>query len=243
VAHPSQLYPVPDGVSDENALMVEPFAIGLHAAGLGMPAPGETALILGAGTIGLTTLAALRALGFAGRVLMLARHPFQAQAASRLGASEVFVSKSGDAYAWLAEQTGGTVRQPIIGKRVVSGGAHVTFECAGTDSAIDDALRLTHTGGRVILAGVPGMARGVDWTAIFAQELTVTAAHNYNHVEPWGGKTWRAFDLALHFLAGGLDLGWLVTHRYRLADYKRALHETGKRGDAGMIKAVFEFPA
>ena len=63
VAHQSQLYRLPEHLSDENALLVEPFAVGLHPALQHMPADDETVLILGAGTIGLSMLAALRAPG------------------------------------------------------------------------------------------------------------------------------------------------------------------------------------
>ncbi len=63
LAHESQLYRVPAGLSDENVLMVEPFACGLHAVLQNMPADSDTVAVLGAGTIGLVTLAALRALG------------------------------------------------------------------------------------------------------------------------------------------------------------------------------------
>lgn len=242
VAHPSQLYRVPAGVSDENALMTEPFAVGLHTALTGWPADDETVLIVGAGTIGLTVLAALRALGSQTRLLVLARYPFQKEAALRLGANEVFLARTGDAYTWIADRTGGTVRQPIIGRRVVSGGADVTIECVGSDAAIDQAMRFTRTGGRMILAGLPGIARGVDWTALFAQELTVQAARNYHNVEPWQGRTWEAFELALHLMsAGKADLGWMVTHRYPIADYRRALRDASARGNSGMIKGVFTF--
>ncbi len=241
-AHPLQLYRVPSAVSDENALMVEPFAIGLHAALLGAPGENDTVLLVGAGTIGLTTLAALRSLGFRSRVLVLARHEFQAAAARKLGADDVLVTRGADPYRWVAEQTGGQVLQPVIGKRVVAGGADLTIECAGSDAAIDQAMRFTRSGGRMILAGVPGIARGVDWTALFAQELTIAASMNFNHAEPWKGRSWKAFDLALHLLeTGAADLGWMVTHRFRLSDYRRALQLCGRRGSCGMIKGAFDF--
>ena len=242
VAHPSQLFRVPKTVSDENALMVEPFAIGLHAALTSWPEAGETALIVGAGTIGLTTLAALRALGCRARVLVLARYPFQAQAAQRLGADEILTTKGADPYTWVAEQTGGILRQPILGKRVLSGGADHTFDCVGSDASIDDALRFTRDGGRLVLVGVPGIARGIDWTAIFAQELTLVAARNYHNHEVWDGRSWKAFDLALHLMENAqVDLGWMITHRYRLDDFKTALRDTRRRGGTEMIKGVFEF--
>jgi threonine dehydrogenase-like Zn-dependent dehydrogenase len=266
VAHASQIYRIPAEVSDENALLVEPFAVGIHAALASWPSDDETALIVGAGTIGLTTLAALRGLGSRARILVLARYPFQAAAAQRLGADEVLATISADPYAWVAEKTGGTVQQPLFGKRTLTGGSHHTFECVGSDSAIDDALRFTRGGGTMTLVGLPGVAKevnwsalfdrklpvlkmllrlgskGIDWSTIFDQELTVKASNYYNHAEIWQGQRWESFDLALHLLeSGNVDLGWMVTHRYRLEDYARALRDTLRRGDNGMIKGAFVF--
>jgi len=242
VAHPSQLYRLPDQVSDENGLMVEPFAVGLHAVLQNFPADDDTVLIQGAGTIGLCTLAALRSLGGRARVLVLARYPFQAQAAERLGANKVILTRNADAYQEIASRTRGRVWKPTVGKRVVTGGADLTFECVGSDAAIDDALRLTRAGGRVVLVGVPGLAKGIDWTTIFAQELTVRAANIYHHAEPFQGKTWRAFDLAIHLMASGkADLGWMITHKFTLDDYARALETVSNRGQSQAIKAVFTF--
>ena len=242
VAHRSQLYRIPAAVSDENALLIEPFAVGLHIALAAWPEDDETVLIIGAGTIGLTTLAALRALGSRARILVLARYDFQVEAAERLGADAVLNTRTEDAYEWVAGLTGGRVRRPVIGKRVVSGGAHLTVECVGSDAAIDDALRLTRDGGRMVLAGLPGIARGVDWTALFAQELTVIAARNHTNVEPWQGRRWKAFDLAIHLMEhGGVDLAWMITHRFRLEDYKAALRAAGSRRSTRMIKGAFAF--
>jgi threonine dehydrogenase-like Zn-dependent dehydrogenase len=240
VAHQSQLYAVPASVSNENALMVEPLACGLHAALADFPADHETILILGAGTIGLVTLAALRALGSRARILVSARYDFQAEAARKLGASEVL--QGGDLYAQVAERTGATLLQPKLGKRVVSGGADRVYECVGSDSALDDAIRLARAGRKVGLVGVPGIARGVDWSAIFAQELTLIGSTEYGHAERYDGKVWSAFELALHLMeTGKVDLGWMVTRRYALADYKQALGDLHNKKRQPIIKAVFEF--
>lgn len=242
VAHQSQLYAVPDALSDEAALMVEPFACGLHAALADLPSDAETILILGAGTIGLVTLAALRALGSNARILVSARYAHQAEAALRLGADEVL--HGGDLYTQVAGQTGAELLQPLLGKRVVEGGVDRVYECTGADSALDDANRLARRGGTVVLVGVPGIARGVDWTAIFSQELRLLAATEYNHAEQYGGQTWKTYDLALHLMAAGkADLGWLVNRKYALGDYKKALGDLAQKGSEGIIKAAFEFSA
>ncbi len=238
--HKSNLYAVPDNVSDENALMVEPFACGLHAALMDFPADDETILILGAGTIGLAQLAALRALGSRARIIVSARYGFQAEAAQRLGADEVL--QVGDLYAALAERTGAKIYKPLIGKRVVVGGVDRVYECVGSDSVLDDAMRLTRSGGTVMVVGMPGQVRGLDWTAIFSQELKVRAAIGYNHAEMFKGKAHRAFQLSLDLMAAGqVDLGALVNRRYRLEDYGRALREQGDKRRHPVVKAVFEF--
>src|SRR5918999_3106089 len=89
VAHETQLVPIPETMSDEEAVLVEPFACSVHAVRSAMPLQGERVLVIGAGSIGLLTVAALKALAPACHVTVLARHPFQAAHATRLGADRV----------------------------------------------------------------------------------------------------------------------------------------------------------
>jgi threonine dehydrogenase-like Zn-dependent dehydrogenase len=243
LAHESQLFRVPTGLSDENTLMIEPFACGLHAVLQNMPANSDTVAILGAGTIGLVTLAALRALGSRARVLVIARYPFQVDAARRLGASEVISGgRGGDYLTEIAERTGGQILQPIIGKRAVVGGVDKTFECVGNDSSLDDSLRMTRAGGRITLVGLSGMAKGVDWANICHNELEVKGGYIFHHAEQFQGKTWKTFDLALDLLARGVvDLGWMVTHRFKISEYQHAVKAHQSRGQHDLIKAVFDF--
>jgi threonine dehydrogenase-like Zn-dependent dehydrogenase len=243
LAHRSQVYALPDQVDDENGLMVEPFAVGLHSVLLDFPKDDETIMIVGAGTIGLCTLAALRSLGCKSKILMLARYDFQARAAKRLGASRIIqTGRNNDYYTDIADITGAHIMQPSIGKRIAIGGVDRVYECVGSDDTLDDAIRLTRSGGRVILVGVPGVSKNVDWSAISAKELVLKAANTYNHVEKFGGKLWKVFDLALNLMKNGeVDLGWMVTHKYSLDDYKHALSMQSHRGITKSIRSVFAF--
>ena len=239
-AHKSQLFRVPEGVSDENAMLVEPFACGLHASLQNMPRDEDTVLIIGAGTIGLMQLASLRALGCRSKILVSARYPFQVEAAKRLGADKVIIG--GDLYDQIAVQTNGEIYSPSLGKRVLVGGVDQTFECVGKDSTLDDALRLTKAGGKVVVVGLPGLAKGIDWSSIFDNELTVTASYIYNHTDQWEGETRSTYQIALDMMSSGaLDIGWIITHRYRLAEYDRALREIADKRNHPIIKAVFAF--
>ncbi len=241
VAHHSQLYRVPDAVSDENAVLVEPFAVGLHAALNHMPADNDRVLIIGSGTIGLMTLQALRALGSTATIFVLARHDYQVDAAKRVGASEVFSTRT-DFYSRIAESSDARLFKPTLGKRVVEGGCDVVFECVGTSDATDDAIRLARSGGTVVMVSAPATAKKVDWTAIQAQELSLEGSMYYDHAVDHDGRHGSTFDLALELMAAGrVDLGWMVSHRFTLEQHTEAFGTLARREQQRVIKAVFDF--
>lgn len=241
VAHRWQLFPVPDHLSDENALMAEPFSVALHAVLRNRPDDDATVLVIGAGVVGLCAVAALRALDSHARVIVLARYTFQGEMARRLGADEIIYTRQGDYFQAVATATGGRLYKPILGKQVMVGGADVVYECVGNAGSIDDALRLTRSGGTVILVGLAAIPKGVDWTPIWLNELTVKGSY-WSSTETFQGQRVRTFQLALQWLAEGrLDLSSLVTHRFPLEEYRKALAITMQKGRHQVIKSVFVF--
>ncbi|MDI7275258.1 MAG: zinc-binding dehydrogenase, partial [Anaerolineae bacterium] len=205
------------------------------------PAEDETAVVLGAGAIGLCQLAALRLLGVRARIIALARHRFQADLALKYGADEVICPGREDPARPLARATGARLLRPRLGKEVLIGGADVVFECAGSAASLADALRLTGSGGRVVLVGLVSFVRGVDWTPIWLKELTVRGSFWCSAEDSDGGPV-DPFRQTLAWMAEGrLDLASLVTHRFRLADYRRALAVTLDKGRHRVVKSVFVF--
>ena len=83
VAHDAQLHPVPDALSDEDAVMVEPTACAVHAALAAGVDAGDTVAVLGAGTLGLCTVAALRQLAAPGALLVGAKYAHQRRSGRR----------------------------------------------------------------------------------------------------------------------------------------------------------------
>ena len=243
LAHSFQLFPVPDSVSDENAILVDPFASALHPVISTLPRDDQTALVVGVGMMGLAVVAALRLAGFQGRLLAVAKYPFQAELARHYGADEVIDSRS-DVYTAIAQHTGGTLHKPVIGKRVMmGGGAHVVYECVGSDDALDDSLRLARAGGKVVLIGLSGVTKKVDWTFVWLKEMTVVGTLCSSTEDCAAGRR-RCYDLILDWMASGrLDLSPLLTHRFRLEEYKKALAMSFRKSDHRMVKAVFAFPA
>ena len=126
----------------------------------------------------------------------------------------------------------------------MQGGCDLVFECVGAEKTTDDAVRLTRSGGTVVMVSSPVVPKSVDWTAIQVQELKVEGSMYYDHAVNHQGHTGTTFELALELMASGkTDLGWMVTHRFPLARYAQAFDTLGRRDRHSVIKAVFEFDA
>ncbi len=242
VAHRSQVFPLPDAISDGNALMVEPLAVAVHPLLRHLPPDGATVLVVGGGVIGQCAIAALRALGSTARVIALVKYPFQAEMARRLGAEATVLLGRGDAhFQAVAEFTQGVLRRPMLGKRILIGGADLTVECVGTSRSLDDALRLTRSGGTVLVLGLAALPRGVDWTPVWLNELHVTGSYTYG-TDTWEGVRRRTFDIALELMRrGAVALSPLLTHTYPLEAYPRAFTTAMGKATTSAFKVAFQF--
>ena len=245
LAHQSQLHLVPDDISDEAAVLLEPFACALHgvlkAQHLvgGICNPDSLICIIGGGTIGLLTVAALRALGHRNRIIIFAKYPHQQQLARELGADDV-LSPNSDRYAAFSELTGATSHQPELGQQVLIGGVDVSFDCIGSSVTIDDALRFTRAGGEVILVGMPGIPKNVDWTSIWYKQLRVTGAYTYG-LETHNDEEIHTFTLGMRLLQKmETHLRPLVSRLFPLKDYKHAIQTALNTGKTATVKTAFD---
>ena len=236
VAHPSQLYRVPEAVPDEAAVAIEPLACAVHAALQAAPAPDDTTLVIGAGSVGLFTVAALRYLTDAGRIICVAKHDRQKNEALRLGANEIVHPK--ETYTKLPGMLDTEAYRPELGKPVIMGGAGKVFECVGAPGTMEDALRLTKPGGEVTLVGMPGAKGSLDLTALWYKEVRLTGSYAYSLENHEGEKT-SSFELALR-IAPKISLDTLVGPRFRLKDYREAIAAARSAGREGRVKVVFD---
>ena len=227
VAHGSQLHAVPDDMSDEAAVMVEPAACAVHAArrpGVEQP---STVVVLGAGTVGLCTIAAVRRHLLPGTLIASAKHPDQRKLALELGADVVV--EPGEVRRAVRRMS----RSPMVGDGVGEG-AEVVFDCVGSADSIDDALNIVRPRAQVVLVGMPGRV-SVDLTGLWHKEIRLIGAYAYGK-ESTGERT---FDLAFQLVADA-DLGRLVSATYGLDRYREAIDHAANAGSRGAVKVVFD---
>jgi len=233
VAHPSQLHAVPESLSDEAAVLIEPFACCVHAALRGGAGKNDIVVVTGAGTIGLLTVAAIKRFTPPRRLIAIAKHPTQRDLALKLGADQV-ISPS-EVFQRVRFATGAR-RLDGMNRSLLLGGADITFECVGRADSLNEAVRFTRAGGTVVVVGMPGEEK-VDWAPIWQRELTVMGAYAYGAEPKKKGK--RTFELALE-AAPEVHLETLTGPLFGLGEYRDAIAYAMSAGKLGAVKVAFD---
>ncbi len=239
VAHMSLLHKIPDGVSDEAACLTDPFSSGLHMAVNNPIEPGETLMVIGCGVMGLSTIAALKALHPETRLIAVEIDPFHAQKARDFGADEVVTPPMDKKfYRRVADLTGAKMFTPLLTRPLLTGGVDRVFDTVGSTETIDTSLRVLANGGWFNLLGI-GEPKRIDWTPVWFKELTIKGVYGYQEDE-FGGKREHDFDMALRLHAEGkVDLTPLVTHVFKLEDWSEALEVALNKGRHHAVKIAF----
>lgn len=196
VVHPAAFtFRLPDNVSFGEGAMVEPLAVGMHAANKARLRPGDVAVVLGAGPIGMVTALAALAGGCAKVIITDVQAP-KLELAARLGAIVPVNVREQNLAAIVREHTAGW-------------GADVVFDAVGLPHSTAQALEVLAPGGCVVLIGMPGAPVPFDVVAAQVKEARLETIFRYAHVFP------RALAL---MGSRKIDVRPLITDRYSFAD-------------------------
>lgn len=212
-------YPLPDNFSWDEGALVEPFAVSVHGVRRGHLIGGESVVVLGAGNIGLTAVAAARALG-AGVIFVTARHEQQATMAKQLGADYAFAPDDPALKDALADATQGL-------------GADLTIETVGgwKPDPIEQAIDLTREQGRFVVIGGYRTPITVDWLPPMLKEQTIVFSSCYGIID---GR--HDYEVAIDLMATGrVDLTPMVTHKYSLDEIQKGF-DTAYDKTTGSVK-------
>jgi D-xylulose reductase len=196
VVHPAAFtFRLPDNVSFGEGAMVEPLAVGMHAANKARIKPGDLAVVLGAGTIGMVTAMAALA-GGCSRVIITDVQPPKLALAATLGPiTPVNVQE---------EELAAIVRRATDGW-----GADVVFDAVGLPRSFAQALDVLCPGGCIVLIGMPGAPVPFDVVAAQVKEARLETIFRYAHVYP------RALAL---MGSRKIDVRPLITEHYPFAE-------------------------
>lgn len=221
VAHESQLVPVPDDLSDEAAVLIEPMACAVHAA---RRVTRSEVAVIGSGALGLLTIAALRQLAHSvGPLIATAKHPDQRRWAKELGADVVCSPGA------LERQVRSASSSFMLDNGQLTSGIDTVVDCVGSEESLAQALRCVAPGGEVLAVGMPGVTT-LDLTPLWHREVDLKGCYAYERAD---------FDTAIGLIRE-LELERLVSATYPLSRYEDAIAHAAAAGARGAVKVAFD---
>ncbi|HOW73002.1 MAG TPA: zinc-binding dehydrogenase [Phycisphaerae bacterium] len=242
VAHVSQLHRVPAAIDDATAVLTDPIAGAVHAVLRCLPSDQQTVLVFGSGLVGMGVTGAIRALGSRCRVVALGRSPRQAEMMRRFGANEqVSLRRSApqaERYGRVAELIGGEVVPSKFGHQAFFGGFDIVFDCVGNGQSLTDAMKYARSGGTVVEVGTSQIGL-VDTAPLWLDELSLIGS-NGRAIERYQGRPMHTYEVVFELITQKkLDLTGLLTHRFRVDQYREAFAALAGRARTGAIKVAF----
>lgn len=216
VAHEAGLcFKLPDNVSTMEGALIEPLAVGFHAARQGGAQAGQVAVVTGAGCIGLVSMMALKAMGVS-KVYSVDVMDKRLDKALELGADGVINGSREDAVKKVMELTGGM-------------GCDLVIETAGTEITTRQAVQMTKKGATIVLVGYSKTGEiKMPISLALDKELTFKTVFRYRHIYP----------MAIDAVASGrVNLKGIVTNEFALDDIQEAMDES-VNNKTDIVKAV-----
>lgn len=256
LAHVSQLVRLPDQLTDEQAILVDPLACSLHAVCHNPPPPDGSALIYGAGIIGLGTLACLRALFPGVRVSIVARYDHQARMAHALGAHAIlrFTRKTTKAQRFNAivhdlqsavpasARSAGAlqIHRAGLGTRSFSGGYDTVYEAVGTAGTVTEALKFARAGGRAVILGSVSIGT-VDLTPVWFNQVQLHGSYGRG-IDALDGQTLTSYAAVIQLInQRRIPTQGLLTHCLPAARWREALAAARRSNASNAIKVAIDW--
>lgn len=238
-AHDSMLFKVPDSITDEQAVFADPFAVSLHGITRHPPQPDSKVLVYGAGALGTSAIAILRALHPDVEVMAVARFDAQRRLAESLGAQTV-APEPRDALIDAVAAWSGGVLQPADGLPMAfPGGIDVVYDTIGAAETLEVGARVLRARGTLVKLGMHGPARWED-TPVYFKEITFTGSNAFGFEEVDGV---RQHGIA-HYLdlvaSNRVDLTPMLTHTFRLDEWRDAFTALATQDESGAIKVAID---
>ncbi len=218
VAHEADLcFKLPDNMSTLEGALIEPLAIGFHAANQGGAHVGQTAVVFGAGCIGLVSMMALKAEGVS-NVIVVDIMEKRLEKAMELGATAVINSAKEDLKERINELTNGR-------------GVDLSIETAGTEITTRQAIEIARKGSTIVLVGYSKTGELTLPISLFIdKELTFKSVFRYRHIYP----------MAIDAVASGrINIKGIVTNEFSLDEIQEAMDKSVS-DKANIVKSVIK---
>ena len=240
VTHKAQLRLIPGDMDTDHAVLMPEFSRAVSAVMQNPPAAGDRVIIMGANSLGILVLSALSMLGHDIRVLVIAEHSFELELVRTLAETETAISHGpGTAYEEVAEFVGGEVRYPQMGRIALQGGADLVYETTGSPDRIEDALRFTGEGKRIVLVALKQTV-GFDMSPLWLKGVRLSGAA-FSSREFYEDSMRHTLDIAIELARRhSLPVTDIITHRFGQDSHRQAFTTLENRSTSKALKVIFQ---
>ncbi len=210
------VYPIPDGISDDVAAIMDPYGNAVHTA-LSFDLVGEDVLITGAGPIGCMAAAVAKHAG-ARHVVVTDINETRLAIAARMGATRAVNPSTTDLRA-------------VMGELGMTEGFDVGLEMSGAAPAFRQMIETMNNGGKIALLGIPPGSMEIDWNLVIFKSLTIKGIYGREMFDTW--------YKGLAMLQSGLDLTPVLTHRFTIDEFEKGFAAMAS-GQSGKVVLDWE---
>lgn len=216
------LHPLTEEISYEEASLLDCYACGVHALNRTPVPEGETAVIIGAGTIAFTLGQVLKANGVKNVIMTGTRPEPLDLAIAANSADSVVCVRDSDPVKAVLDATGGD-------------GAAVTFETVGgREQLMSQAADMTMRGGAISVLGLFTVPQSLDASLAMQKELTVRWSNSFS---TWNGES--EYKTALNLMASGkLNPAPIITHQYGIEQISKAFEAADNKRSSGAVRVI-----
>ncbi len=238
VAHSSQIFRLPDELSNEEGVLMEPLACAVQAIIDNAPGDEDQVLIVGGGVIGSLIVQVIRAFDLRCSITVVEPSPFHAELASKAGADHVVTD--GDVFGHAERVTGARSYKPLLGPDILMGGFSKVYDVVGSSATLNSSMRALRAGGVLSVVGI-GRDAKLDLTPLWLKLQTIKGVYAYGYTDADGERK-HAFDVAIDLARRRkVDLGSMVTHTFSLDDYRRMIEVNLNKAKHKAVKTVVTF--
>ncbi len=251
-AHESMAIPIPDDITWDQAILSDPFSVAFHSVLKVRPPPGSTCAVYGCGNLGLLTILVLKNVFKDVEVIAIARFPHQAAMARKFGADLILESSpTHEIIEKIADYANCDVYYFKRKKPWLIEGVDYLFDTVASPETLEIGIRIVRarikdletnreTSGVIVVTGVSSPKR-FEWTPWYFKEINVIGSNAFA-IEEFEGRYEHAYHHYYLFIhEGRVDPSAMITHKFPLSEYKKALVTARAQDKHESIKIAFSF--
>ena len=241
VAHESQVFKLPEIISDPVGVMIEPLAVAIQAVWDNLPQKGDRVLVVGSGVIGSLITQVIRSSDIDCSISVSEPSAFHAALARRAGAHVITTGQK--LFKHTQKETAATLHKPMLGKLIAMGGFEKVYDVVGTTDTLNTAMRCMAVQGCLSVVGI-GHDVKLDLTPLWLKKQTIKGVFSYGFVQQ-GGEKRHVFEIAIDMLLKKkISLQFMeemITHRFAIDDYPTIIRTNLNKSRYQAVKTAVVF--